>query len=141
MLRDDKQGVKVIYIIKKKILKKVLSHYYDKVKEKIEDKKENGWSRTTTPKFRQMLMDSLQENSKKEHQTIKKAVNMFCLIYDDDDPYAYMFHDFYNKCRAGKKEYNLPTIRKKEKYLTERGKVNYDKNEVEKEVKEDLELA
>jgi len=48
MLRDNKEGVKVTYLIKKKIIKKILDHYYNKVKEKIKDKEENGWSRTTT---------------------------------------------------------------------------------------------
>jgi len=140
MLRDNKEGVKVTYLIKKKIIKKILDHYYNKVKEKIKDKEENGWSRTTTPKFRQMMLDSLQWNDEPEDKTIKKAIDMFCLIYDNDDPYAYMFHDFYNKCRAGKKEYDLPTIRKKKKYLTERGEVDYDKHEVEEEVKKSLGL-
>jgi len=91
-------------------------------------------------KFRQMMLDSLQWNDVPEDKTIKKAIDMFCLIYDNDDPYAYMFHDFYNKCRAGKKEYDLPTIRKKKKYLTERGEVDYDKHEVEEEVKKSLGL-
>lgn len=140
MLRDNKEGVKVTYLIKKKIIKKILDHYYNKVKEKIKDKEENGWSRTITPKFRQMMLDSLQWNDVPEDKTIKKAIDMFCLIYDNDDPYAYMFHDFYNKCRAGKKEYDLPTIRKKKKYLTERGEVDYDKHEVEEEVKKSLGL-
>jgi len=135
MLRTGRgiEGVKAIYTVKKKIIKKILEHEYNKVKEEIKDREENEWRRTTTPVIREMMLDSMQQDRDSDC-SLRKAIDMFSLIYDSDDPYAYMFHDFIQKVR-GKND--LPVMDKYKQYLKKKGEMNYNKKEVEDKAKEE----
>ncbi len=128
MLHGDKDGVKTIWGIKKKLINKLLEYEYSKVKKEISKREADGWVRSTTPEVRDALIDSLQVGCRREAKSIRKAVDLFCLVYDSDDPYAYMFHRFINQMKKKK-------ILDKEKYIRERKRFDDWWNEVEGETK------
>jgi len=127
-LHADKEGWHLIKTMKHGLVDKLLNLAHSKAKKDVEKRKQEGWRRNNTEQVRHVLFDSIGESFANNNKWLIQSIDIFSVVYDSDDAYATMFHNFVNKCNNGELEFeaNDPDIELPE----------YGEGRVEKEYEE-----
>lgn len=113
-LRSDKEGWFLIQRVVKQGIGFFLNKAYPRVEDKIMERVENDdWRRETTPQIREQLHESLggyhpdvrkdmdKDQSANAADKLAMLIDVFVWVYDADDAYAMMFHNFLDRVRNG----------------------------------------
>ncbi len=95
-IHADKEGFKAIHWFKKKLLKPLLNRVHRKYRKELEKRVEDGWKRSSTPEIKRHLDELLQGFD--ESNSVKKAADIFLVVYDSDNAYADLLHRFVERC-------------------------------------------
>lgn len=125
---------KAIQHFKKKVLKPFVDQIHQGYEDILNHRLKHGFRRKNTAQVRETIMECVQGLD--EDKPLRKLIDIFIVIYDSDDAYAFMFHQFVEKCNNHELVLKADgTAEGNYLYEYERGSPEWFENEYEEQLK------